>query len=56
MSGTDKKLIVVDGNAVTYRSFYAIQSDLSFNGQPTNAVYGFLVFCLKLLMNYHQII
>ena len=49
MSGTDKKLIVVDGNAVTYRSFYAIQSDLSFNGQPTNAVYGFFSVLFKVI-------
>ncbi len=49
MSVADKKLVVIDGNAVTYRSFYAIQSDLSFNGQPTNAVYGFFSVLFKVI-------
>ncbi|HPD07857.1 DNA polymerase I [Patescibacteria group bacterium] len=49
MPSADKKLVVVDGNAVTYRSFYAIQSGLSSNNQPTNAVYGFFSVLFKVI-------
>lgn len=36
------KLLVVDGNSLINRSFYAIHSLSSSNGEPTNAIYGFL--------------
>lgn len=42
-----KKLLVVDGNSLINRAYYAFGGrgsvgELSFGGQPTNAVYGFL--------------
>ena len=37
-----RKLVLVDGTAVLYRSFYAIR-ELSTNaGKPTNAIFGFI--------------
>jgi DNA polymerase-1 len=49
MSKANEKLVVIDGNAVIYRSFYAVRSDLSCNGQPTNAVYGFFSVLFKVI-------
>jgi DNA polymerase-1 len=49
MKATKEKLVVVDGNAVIYRSFYAVQSGLSYNGQATNAVYGFFSVLFKVV-------
>jgi len=37
-----KRLILVDGMAVLYRSFYAIRELSTSSGRPTNAVYGFV--------------
>ena len=37
----EKELIVIDGNSLLYRAFYALPL-LSKNGVYTNAVYGFL--------------
>jgi len=37
-----KKLVLVDGNAVLYRSFYAIRELSTSAGKPTNAVFGFI--------------
>lgn len=37
-----KKLFLIDGNSILYRSFYAIQRLSTSQGFPTNAIYGFL--------------
>ena len=42
------KVVVIDGHALAYRSYYAIR-ELSSKGKPTNAVYGFLRSLLRLL-------
>lgn len=49
MSKTREKLVIIDGNAVIYRSFYAVQSGLSCDGQATNAVYGFFSILFKVI-------
>ncbi len=36
------KFLIVDGNNVAYRAFYAITSLTTSNGDPVNAVYGFI--------------
>lgn len=36
------KLVLVDGTAVLYRSFYAIRELSTSSGVPTNAVFGFI--------------
>lgn len=42
------KLLVVDGNSIVNRAFYAIKLLSTKDGQFTNAVYGFLNVLLKL--------
>lgn len=44
-----KKILLIDGNSLFFRSFYANQySVMSFNGQPTNGVFTFA----NLLLNF----
>lgn len=42
------KLIVIDGNSLMYRAFYALPAMTSRGGTPTGAIYGFLSMLLKL--------
>lgn len=37
-----KRLLIVDGHAYAYRAFHAIRELRSPDGQPTNAIYGFI--------------
>lgn len=39
---TAKRLFLIDGNSILYRSFYAIQRLSTSKGFPTNAIFGFL--------------
>ncbi len=45
-----KKLVLIDGTALLYRSYYAIRFLTNSDGFPTNAIYGFIM-TLKKLMN-----
>ena len=49
--GSPKRLFLIDGNAIAYRSYYAfIQRPLiTAKGQPTSAVYGFVTFLNRIL-------
>jgi DNA polymerase-1 len=42
------QILLVDGHALAYRSFHAIQSLTSPNGNPTNAIFGFIKTLEKL--------
>ncbi len=46
-----KRLFLIDGNAIAYRSYYAfIQRPLvTAKGQPTSAIYGFVTFLNRIL-------
>lgn len=44
-----KRLFLIDGNSYCYRAYYAIKELRNSKGQPTNAVYGFLLMLKKLL-------
>ncbi|MBM3311943.1 MAG: DNA polymerase I [Candidatus Aminicenantes bacterium] len=44
-----RTLYLIDGHALLYRSFYAIQSLSTSAGFPTNAIFGFLTTLRKLL-------
>jgi DNA polymerase-1 len=46
---TKKKLVLIDGNSLLYRSFYAIRFLTNSEGIPTNAIYGFLMTLKKLM-------
>lgn len=44
-----KKLYLVDVSSMFFRAFYAIPPLRTSSGLPTNALYGFLSMCIKLL-------
>ncbi|HEU4962305.1 MAG TPA: DNA polymerase I [Bacilli bacterium] len=45
-----KKLVLIDGNSITYRAFFALPMEMQTSkGQYTNAVFGFTRMLLKLL-------
>ena len=43
------KLLVLDGNSLTYRAFFALPPMSDASGRNTNAVYGFTMMLLKLM-------
>jgi len=43
------RVVVVDGHALAYRSYFAMRELSTSRGQPTNAVYGFVRALLRLL-------
>src|SRR4051812_31870080 len=45
----EKKLVVLDGNSVAFRAFYALPLLNNASGLHTNAVYGFTTMLLKIL-------
>ncbi|UOF92665.1 DNA polymerase I [Fodinisporobacter ferrooxydans] len=46
---TRQKLIIIDGNSIAYRAFFALPLLSNGKGQFTNAVYGFTMMLMKLL-------
>ncbi|MGD2294457.1 MAG: DNA polymerase I [Candidatus Aminicenantes bacterium] len=48
-----KKIYLIDGNSLLYRSYYAIQRLSNSKGFPTNGIYGFLTM-LRKLINQHN--
>jgi DNA polymerase-1 len=44
-----KKLVLIDGNSLLYRSYYAIRFLTNSEGFPTNAIYGFIITLKKLM-------
>ena len=47
-----KKLMIVDGNSIINRAFYAIRPLTTKEGIPTNAVYGFINILEKYIAEY----
>lgn len=43
------KLLIIDGNAIMHRAYHAIPLLSSQSGQPTNAVYGFILMLTNLI-------
>ena len=49
-----RKLMLIDGNSLTYRAFHALPTDLTTaSGQVTNAVFGFTSMLLNLVRDHH---
>ena len=47
-------LMLLDGNSLTYRAFFALPTDLATaSGQVTNAVYGFTSMLVNLIKDHH---
>lgn len=44
-----ENLVLVDGNSVLYRAFYATPYLTTASGEPTNAVFGFVNMLLKII-------
>lgn len=49
MNQDKKTLIVIDGNSLLYRAFFAMRYLSTTDGQPTNAIYGLTTMLLKVL-------
>lgn len=47
----NKKLVVLDGNSLINRAFYALPPMLASNGQSTGAIYGFTTMLLKIFQD-----
>ena len=43
------KVVLIDGHALFHRAFHGLPPLTASNGQPTNAVYGFISMMLDLL-------
>ncbi|UCF10718.1 MAG: DNA polymerase I, partial [Candidatus Bipolaricaulota bacterium] len=48
----DARVLLVDGHAMAYRSYYAIRGLTARDGRPVNAAYGFLRAIVALLRSY----
>lgn len=46
-----KKLVILDGNSIINRAFYALPPMLTSNGQPTGAIYGFTTMLFKIFQD-----
>ncbi len=49
----EKTIFLIDGNALLYRSFYAIKHLSNSKGFPTNAIYGFITALRKMVDMFH---
>lgn len=48
------RLMLLDGNSLTYRAFFALPTDLATaSGQVTNAVFGFTSMLINLIKDHH---
>ncbi len=47
-----ERLVVIDGNSLIHRAFYAMPPMTAKDGRPTNAVFGFVNMLLKALEDY----
>ncbi len=46
---SEKKVYLIDGNSLLYRSYYALRQLATSKGFPTNAIYGFLTTLRKII-------
>lgn len=45
----DKKLVIIDGNSLVYRAFYALPILTNLKGEYSNAIYGFAMELVKVI-------
>ena len=46
------KLVIIDGNSIFYRSFYALPLLSNSEGEYSNAVYGFAIQVINIIHKY----
>ncbi len=46
------RLVLIDGNSLLHRAFYALPPMSNRKGMPTGAVYGFISMLLKIIQDY----
>ncbi len=52
-SGAARRYLLIDGNSLTYRAFFALPTDLATaSGQVTNAVFGFTSMLINILRDH----
>ena len=52
-AATPMKVLLLDGNSLTYRAFFALPTDMATaSGQVTNAVFGFTSMLINLLKDH----
>ncbi|HZJ77050.1 MAG TPA: DNA polymerase I [Oscillospiraceae bacterium] len=49
----EKRIIIIDGNSLVNRAFYALPPLATTDGKQTNAIYGFLTMLLKVMEDYN---
>ena len=53
LSRVSKPLLLIDGNSLTYRAFFALPTDMATaSGQVTNAVFGFTSMLINLMRDH----
>src|SRR5947199_5317067 len=54
MGTTMAKILLLDGNSLAYRAFFALPTDMATaSGQVTNAVFGFTRMLIVMLRDHH---
>ena len=49
----ERELFLIDGNSLAYRAYFALpESIATADGRPTNAIHGFALMMVKLLVEY----
>ncbi|SNS85183.1 DNA polymerase I [Anaerovirgula multivorans] len=48
-----KRIVIIDGNSLINRAFYALPPLTTKEGQHTNAIYGFMTMLFKVMEEYH---
>ncbi|ABW18752.1 DNA polymerase I [Alkaliphilus oremlandii] len=48
----EKRIVIIDGNSLINRAFYALPPLTNKEGQHTNAIYGFVTMLLKVMEDY----
>lgn len=49
----DERIIIIDGNSLVNRAFYALPPLSTSDGKQTNAIYGFLTMLLRVMEDYN---
>lgn len=51
-SPMEERIVIIDGNSLINRAFYALPPLTTKDGRPTNAIYGFLTMLFRVVEDY----